>query len=147
MYKRHNVWDEDKWDIHKPESKYAGGSGSGYAGHGHKDKSSEYHKNEAYGANAADKLKDDYRSANKEEDKDKEKEKDTIADRIEEEEKKKENQHQEEDEGFFKIAKSEFRPEHMQQEENKKKNKKHHSSIEEAIGKAIKEEKKTIFID
>ncbi|MBI2208920.1 hypothetical protein HYU50_05495 [Candidatus Woesearchaeota archaeon] len=143
MYKRHNIWDEDKWDIH--------GSGS-YAGHGDgKSKEPEhYHKSAMYGSskNDADKLKDDYRPANNaEEDKDKEKEKDSIADRIAEEEKKEEKQQQEEEEGFFKSIKSEFRPEHMQQEENKKKNKKHHSSIEEAINKAIKEEKKTIFID
>ena len=149
MYKRHNIWDEDKWDIHRSESKYAGGSGSGYAGQSHKDKSSEYHKNGAYGsATAGDKLKDDYRSAHSEEgDKDKEKEKDTIAGRIEEQEKKEEKQHREEEDGLFKSIKTEFRQEHMQQEENRKKNKKHHSSIEEAISKAIKEEKKTIFID
>src|SRR3989344_6818643 len=143
MYRRHNVWDEDKWDIHS--------SGS-YAGHGAgKSKESEhYHKSAMYGSSeaAADKLKDDYRSANNaEEDKDKEKEKGTIADRIGEEEKKEVKQHQEEEEGFFKSIKNKFRPEDMHHEENRKKNKKHHSSIEEAISKAIKEEKKIIFID
>ena len=143
MYRRHNIWDEDKWDIHS--------SGS-YAGHGAgKSKESEhYHKSAMYGSSeaAADKLKDDYRPANNiEEDKDKEKEKGTIADRIEEQEKKEEKQHQEEEEGLFKSIKSEFRPEHIPQEETRKKAKKHHSSIEEAISKAIKEEKKTIFID
>ncbi|MBI2134398.1 hypothetical protein HYU09_00260 [Candidatus Woesearchaeota archaeon] len=149
MYKRHNIWDEDKWDIHKSESKYAGGSGSGYAGHSSKDDPSGYHKNDAYGSkNAGEKLKDDYRSVtNAEEDKDKEKEKDTIAERIAEEEKKEEKQHQEEEEGLFKSIKNEFRPEAMQKEEVKKKSRKQHGSIEEAINKAIKEEKKTVFID
>lgn len=151
MYKRHSIWDEDKWDIHhKSEAKYAGGSGSGYAGHGKGD-SSEYHKHEgAYGSKTAgDKLKDDYRSHNAEDDKDKDKEKDkekdTIADRIEEEEKKKE-QHKDEEDDFFQTMKQKTGMP-IPQIEEKKGEKKQHSSIEDAITKAIKEEKKTIFID
>lgn len=146
MYKRHSIWDEDKWDIHKSEHKYAGGSGSGYAGHG-KHESTDYHKNEAaYGSKTGD-IKDDYRSnkAEDDKDKDKDKEKDTIADRIEEEEKKKE-QHKEEDDDFFHTMKKNTNIPPPQPEE-KTEGKKQHSSIEDAITKAIKEEKKTIFID
>ena len=148
MYKRHNIWDEDKWDIHKSDSKYAGGSGSGYAGHGSKEDLAGYHKSDAYGANdPGEKLKDDYRSSlNSKDKKDKEEEKDTIAERVEEEEKKIEKQHQEEEDGVFKSIKSEFKPEPIDHEDNKQKKKKNHSSIEEAITKAIKQFKPDILI-
>ena len=147
MYKRHSIWDEDKWDIHhKSETKYAG-SGSGYAGHG-KHESTDYHKNEAaYGSKTGENLKDDYRSnkAEDDKDKDKEKEKDTITEKIEEEEKKKEQRKEEDDDFFHTMKKSVNMP--MPQIEEKTEGKKQHSSIEDAITKAIKEEKKTIFID
>ena len=146
MYKRHNVWDEDKWDIHhKSDTKYAGGS-AGYAGHAHGDNPSEYHKGENYNSgNPGEKLKDDYRSAHKkDDDKDKEKEKDTITDRLEEEEKKEKRKH--EDDDAFQSIKKDFNPA-MHLPEEAKKDEKHHKTIEEAISKAIKEEKKVIFMD
>ena len=60
MYKRHNIWDEDKWDIH---STGTGGGSSGYAGHSSKDSKEDYHKHEIYNSSKdEDKTKDVYQS-------------------------------------------------------------------------------------
>ena len=64
MYKRHNIWDEDKWDIH---STGTGGGSSGYAGHSSKTSEQDYHKHEIYNSNKdEDKNKDVYQSMKKE---------------------------------------------------------------------------------
>ena len=152
MYKRHSIWDEDKWDIHSDKSTYAGqGSGS-------KDSTQEYHKDEAYSSskkmygssdNPEDKLKDDYRSAHQEEE-DKEKEKEdedqekTIVDTVEEEEKKNQEEEQKDE---LKSVTQEIKQEHFEDKKDDKTKRKQHKSIEEAINKAVKEEKETVFID
>ena len=95
MYKRHNVWDEDKWNIH------SGSGSSGYAGNKSGSSDQQYHKNDTYGSSNKDenKSKDMYKSFEpKEEDKDKDKDKGvsqkekTISDTVEEESKKKQNE-------------------------------------------------------
>ena len=82
MYKKLNIWDEDKLDIHSSGSSgYAGNhsedKGAGYAGHSSKDSTESYHKNETYSTNKPDedKIKDSYRSNEQDEDKKKEDEK------------------------------------------------------------------------
>ena len=155
MYKRHSNWDEDKWDIHSDKSSYAGHKPGGPS-------PQDYHKSEAYSSSQKlygssdkpeDKLKDDYRSAHKEEDKETEKEKEqedqekTITDTVEKEEKK---QKEEEQIDEFKSVAQEIKKERFEDIEDRKDNKtkrKQHNSIEEAINKAVKEEKETVFID
>ncbi len=94
MYKRHSIWDEDKWDIHSDRSDYAG--------HSSKESEEDYHKHETYNANKPEEEKgsDFYQSMKKEEDKkkeDEEKEK-TIVDAVEQEEKYQKNKDEEEQE-------------------------------------------------
>ena len=140
MYKRHNIWDEDKWDIH---------SSGNYAGHGAGEgkEPEKYHKHSVYGSSekAGDKLKDDYRSAEQQEDKDKDKEEKekTIVDTVEQEEKYRKN----EEHDVFKAIAKELPQQHSVEESKKETKKKHHKSIEDAIDKAINEEKKTVFVD
>lgn len=154
MYKKLNIWDEDKLDIHS--SGYAGNrsedKGAGYAGHSPKDSTEEYHKNETYSANKPeeDKIKDSYRSNEQDEDKKKEdgqKEK-TIVDAVEQEEK---YQKEEEEEEFKTIVKSvgqgNINDERAGSNEGKDIKKKGNKSIEEAIKDAIKEEKEIVHVD
>ena len=154
MYKRHNIWDEDKLDIHS--SGYAGGSsgsiGGGYAGHSSGSKE-EYHKNEMYG-NKENEFSpgDDYRSRDgKEDDKkkqDDEKEK-TIVDAVEQEEKYQKKEEQEE--GLKSFAKgiqhSNNENDSSSKPNNKDIKKKNTKNIEEAINGAIKEEKEIVHVD
>ncbi|MEK6876483.1 MAG: hypothetical protein AABX63_03670 [Nanoarchaeota archaeon] len=145
MYKRHNIWDEDKLDIHS----------SGYAGHGHGSSGNpmeDYHRNEVY-TNKQDALpSDDYRSRDgKEDDKkkqDDEKEK-TIVDAVEQEEKYQKKEEQEE--GLKSAAKgiqhSNIENDSSSKPNNKDTKKKNTKNIEEAINEAIKEEKEIIHLD
>ena len=158
MYRRHNIWDEDKWDIH------SSGSG-GYAGHSskesmqdyHKKESQkEYHKNEVYNDNKAeeDKNKGLYKSNEKEEEKKKEekeneeKEK-TIVDAVEQEEKyQKKEQEEEEFNNITKdIQQSNIENDSLNNKNNKETKKKNNKNIEEAIKVAIKEEKEIVHAD
>ena len=153
MYKRHNIWDEDKLDIHS--SGYAGsgsGSSGGHAGHisGSKE---EYHKNEMYSSNRENALpSDDYRSRDQ---KDDEKKKDdeengrTIVDAVEQEEKYKKKDEQEEMlKSFAKgIQNSNIENDSSRKLDNKDIKKKNTKNIEEAINEAIKEEKEIIHLD
>ena len=141
MYKRHNVWDEDKWDIHNT-------GGSGYAGNkpGSSD-AQQYHKGDLYSSANKDenKIKDTYRSLDqKDEEKDSESKEKSIVDTVEEEEKKQHNEEKPED---FNLIRKEIKPENFEAGEDKETKKKEHKSIEEAIDKAIKEEKDTVFKD
>ena len=153
MYKRHNIWDEDKLDIHS--SGYAGsgsGSSGGHAGHisGSKE---EYHKNEMYG-NKENEFSpgDDYRSRdNKKEDqkKDDEEKERTIIDAVEQEEKYQKKE--EPEEGLKSDAKgiqhSNIENDSSSKPNNKDIKKKNTKNIEEAINEAIKEEKEIVHID
>lgn len=156
MYKRHNIWDENKLDIHS--SGYAGrgsgGSGGGYAGHSSGSKE-EYHKIEMYNAHKENEFNptDDYRSRDQKEDvkkkKDEEKEK-TIVDAVEQEEKYRKKEGQEEE--FHAVAKgiqqSGIGDENsINKNNNKEIKKKNTKNIEEAINEAIKEEKKIVHVD
>jgi|SRR3989338_7384453 len=146
MYKRHNIWDEDKLDIHS--SGYAGGSSGGSSG-----SKEEYHKNEVYSSNKENALpSDDYRSRDgKEDDKkkqDDEKEK-TIVDAVEHEEKYQKKGEQEE--GLKSSAKgiqhSNIEHDSSSEPNNKDIKKKNTKNIEEAINEAIKEEKEIVHVD
>lgn len=153
MYKRHSIWDEDKWDIHSTgSSSGSGGSGGGYAGHGSGSKE-EYHKNEMYG-NKENEFNpgEDYRSRDgKDDDKkkqDDEKEK-TIVDAVEQEEKYQKKEEQEEGlKGFAKgIQQSSIETDSSSKPDNKNIKKKNTKNIEEAINEAMKEEKEIIHLD
>ena len=159
MYKGHSNWDEDKWDIHSSGSGgYAGhssgGGAVGYAGHSSKDSNEEYHKNEVYSANKPedDKIKDSYRSNEKEEDKKKEddKKEKTIVDAVEQEEKYQKKEEEEPDQ-FQAISKdiqqSNIDNDSLNNKINKETKKKNNKSIEDAIKVAIKEEKEIVHVD
>ena len=153
MYKRHSIWDEDKWDIHSDK----GSSGSGYAGQDSDSSKQDYHSNEAYGANKPDedKANNDYRAAEKEEeDKDKknEEKEETIVDAVNQEDK---YQKKEDEEDEFKTVAKDIHQENIENQNiddkkgagNKETKKKQSKSIEEAIKKAIKEEKDIVHAD
>lgn len=137
MYHRDN-WDTDKLDIHSNK----------YAGHdtGSSEKDKDYHKNIEYGAKDEDKIKDGYNS-HKNEDDDKKKKDDenkkNIVDTVEQD--KKYEKKKEEDNEFKSISQNLQQEHHEGKKQTKKK--KEHKSIEEAIGKAIKDEKDVVFMD
>ena len=143
MYKSHNIWDEDKWDIHS--------SGSGYAGRGLDQKKDleHYHKNNMYGSSSkvADKISGDYQSAHHEEDNKRKDEKDekekTIADAVEQEGKYRKD----EDHDDFNTIVNGLQQHHFEANDKTELKKKHNRSIEDAINNAIKEEKATIFVN
>ncbi len=131
MYKA-KLWDEDKWDIHSSSygsSKYRFSS----------DKKDEKAYNEQkYGTKEKD-VPSDY--IRKEEREKEEKENANIFDNLEQE---KNNQEIKEDEIPFKAAKQVFAENQQNKIITKKKEIK---TIDEAIKKAIEEEKKVIIID
>jgi vancomycin resistance protein YoaR len=130
MYKA-KIWDEDKWNIHS--SSY--GSSNLIANDKIDDKK---YNEQKYGAKQKD-ISSDY--IRKEEREKEEKENANIFDNLEEE---KNNQEIKEDEIPFKAAKQVF----AENQQNKKiSQKKEVKNIEEAIKKAIDEEKKVIIID
>jgi|TARA_Y100000310_G_scaffold345431_1_gene464929 hypothetical protein len=148
MYKRHDIWDEGKWDIHSTS-----GTGGDYAGHSSKGSQEDYHKNDEYNANKPeeDKVNKDYKSMKKEdEDKKKEKENEekekTIADAVEQEEKYQKKEQEEKD--FNSITKD-IQNNNIETGTDKDKNmkKKKNKSIEEAIKEAIREEKEIVHVD
>jgi len=154
MYKRHNIWDEDKWNIHSNSgSGYAAGhgkSGAGYASSGNPVE--HYHKIQMYGSKEGDKTKDLYKSNEAQEEDKKKKEKErgkTLADAVQQEQKYQKKPETAEDGNQKRIASapqtdSDPHGEHKPDEGAKKHNK---TSIEEAISDAIKEEKETIHLD
>ena len=168
MYKKHNTWDEDKWNIHSSGNSHSSGSGAGYAGRSSDNPMESYHKSQIYSSNAGkeDQLKDFYRSNEQQEEDKKKKEQGkekTLADAVQQEEKYQKKQDQivdnENPTGFsrFESARTNESTKSAQQsskqssqgeikkgENSKKENKK---SIEEAISDAIKEEKEVIHLD
>lgn len=167
MYRKHNIWGEDKWDIHSGSNiSHSAGSSSGYAGHS--GSMQDYHKNEMYNKQDEFKPTDDYRAREQQGDKKKEDEEKTIVDTIEQEEKyvRKENQHEftntknsTENVPLSQDAKSEDRKDKKRENLNNKfsgvhkgklyepSEKENIKSIEEAINEAIKEEKKITHVD
>ena len=131
MYKA-KLWDEDKWDIHSKgynSSKYDAGTG--------KDEK-KYH-DQTYGSKDGN-LSSDYMK--KDDSKEKEdKKKEELFDAAEE---KKKEEIKEEDIPF-RAARQVFNE--MQKEMKKPAHKKDVNSIEDAIKKAIEEEKKVIVMD
>ncbi len=132
MYKT-KLWDEDKWNIHEgyKSSKYGSMLPSD------KKEGKDYHE-QKYGSEKN--LSSDY--MRKEDTKDKDK-KDVMFEEPEEE--KKNTEEIKEDDISFKAAKQLF-AEHRD-ESKKETKKKDKSSIEDAIKKAIEEEKKLIVMD
>ena len=152
MYKRHSIWDEDKWNIHS-----SGSSGSGYAGRGSiksgagyassGNPAEQYHKSQMYGSKEGDKIKDLYRSNEAQEEDKKNKSQGggkTLADAVQQEQKYQKRPEAIGDEGQKKIAFTSHGEHTPDTHHSKKQNK---SSIEEAINDAIKEEKKIIHLD
>src|SRR3989338_8355947 len=130
-YQRKDMLDEDKWNIHSSgyrQEKYGSGKGE----------SSEKHKHEHY---RAKKEKEDYSAADdyrKKEDEEKKEEEDkgpSIEDTVKEE-------HE-----VFKIAAKQVAQEFQKEGEKVKTKRKDNKSIEDAINKAVKEEKETIIVD
>lgn len=121
MYKA-KLWDEDKWNIHS--SSYASSKYGNIFSDGKKD-DKKYHE-QKYGTREKDK-----------------KDENTIFSDIEED--KKEEQDIKEDEIPFKAAKQLFSENNY---ENKKSEQKQDiKTIEDAIKKAIEEEKKVVIMD
>ena len=135
MYKA-KLWDEDKWNIHEgyKSSKYGSAPASD------KKEAKDYHE-QKYGSSEKS-LSSDY--IRKEDAKEKEEnKKDALFEELEKEKKGKEEV--EEDEIQFKAARQIF-SEHKT-EAKKEPDKKDKSTIEDAIKKAIEEEKKVILMD
>ena len=133
MYKT-KLWDEDKWNIHEgyKSSKYGSIAASD------KKEGKAYHE-QKYGSEKD--ISSDYMK--KEDAKEKEEsKKDALFEELEEEKKKEEVK---EEELPFKAAKQIF-SEHKN-EPKKEPGKKDKSTIEDAIKKAIEDEKKVIMMD
>ena len=128
------TWDEDKWNIHSHSynsSKY--GSGSPL------DKDEKKYHEPKYGSKDGD-VSSDYMKKEDSKEKD-EKKKDEM---FEDAEEKKENAELKEEDIQFKAAKQVFAE---SKNEQKKIAKKDINGIEEAIKKAIEDEKKIILMD
>ena len=150
---------EEKWDIHSSGSSGCVGhrledKSIGYAGHSTKESNEKYHKNEVYSANKPedDKIKDAYRSNEKEEDKKKEddKKEKTIVDAVEQEEKYQKKEEEEPDQ-FQAISKdiqqSNIDNDSLNNKINNETKKKNTKYIEDQIKVAIKEEKKIVKVE
>ena len=130
------LWDEDKWNIHS--GSYAG-SKYGSAAHGEKKDDKNYHE-QKYGSEEKN-LSSDYLKKDEQKQKDEKKE-DGLFDSPEEEKKQEDLK---EEEIPFKAAGQLF-SENIK-EAKKADKKKNVNSIEDAIKKAIEEEKKIIIMD
>ena len=130
------LWDEDKWNIHSSSynsSKYGNIISSD------KKEDKKYHE-QKYGQADKD-VSSDYMKKDEAREKD-EKKKDNLFEELEE---KKEKEELKEDEIQLKAAKQVFSE--QQREIKKTARKKDISTIEDAIKKAIEEEKKVIVMD
>jgi len=151
VYQGNNSWDEDKWDIHSSGYHNKDSSGESGSGPGYKSEQ-EYgaNKDEAYNS-----ASDDYRKnedENDDEEKEDEDEEPSIEDSLENEEEEKEKEKEKEkemkDEDVIKMAAKQISEENQQEPKQiNAPKKKERKSIDEAITKAIKEEKDTIIID
>ena len=134
MYKA-KLWDEDKWNIHSSSynsSKYSSGASDG--------KDDKKYNEQKYGSDEKN-LSSDYMRNKESKEKDEEK-KDDLFEELDEKNEKKEIK---DEEIPFRAAKQVF-AEH-QNELKKPDKKKDASTIEDAIKKAIEEEKKVIIMD
>ncbi|MBS3132021.1 hypothetical protein J4212_06310 [Candidatus Woesearchaeota archaeon] len=142
MYKP-NIWDEDKWNIHS----------SGYGKHDSPSDKAGYHEGGHY-SHEKDKDKygaNDLYSKNEKKDEDEKKKEDdeeTIDDAVKEEDKKKEEEKkQQEEEDVFKLASKQLTPAMQLEGSKPEKKARKNKSIEEAISKAVKQEKETVILD
>ena len=141
VYQRHSVWeDEDKWDIHKSDYKE-----SKYRNDSKEEKEQPYRNEQQYGGNKSkeDGLKSDY--IRKEDEKKEEVKKDQLTETIEQEGKYKNNKDVDEDH-LQKKAAEEISQE-MKEQPKKDERKKNIRTIEDAINKAVKEEKEVFVLD
>ena len=129
------IWDEDKLNIH---SKSYGSSKYGNILKDEKKEDKAYHE-QKYGQSEKS-LSSDYMK--REEQKEKDEKSDSIFDSIDED--KKEPKDLKEDDIPFKAAKQVFSENRERKQEEKKKDA---STIEDAIKKAIEQEKKVIVMD
>jgi hypothetical protein len=138
MYKA-KLWDEDKWDIHSESYSH-----SKYGSNSHSDKKDDkkYHEKK-YGSEGKD-PSSDYMKKEEKSKEDKEKNP-SHFDELVEEEKKDGGQKAEEEEITFKAAKQIFNEARFEQK--KEMPKKDDKTIEDAIKKAVEEEKKVIVMD
>ena len=139
-YQKHSVWeDEEKWDIHK--SSYKGG---GYKSDDKKEKEQVYKNEQQYGADKKEEegIKSDY--VRKEEGKEEEK-KDKLTETVEQEEKYKNNK--EEDGEHLQIKAAEEISQEVAEQPKKTEKRKNIKTIEDAITKAVKEEKEVVVLD
>jgi len=142
-YKSHSLWDEekDKYDID------TGAPGGGYRS-SDGSKSDEYQSSLKYDKNEQD---DVYGSKDKEEDKDKkkkEKEKSEFEKALDEHDPRKKYQKKEDEEEVVKKKAAEEVFREMEKEKQKvNQNSKSSKTIEDAINKAVKEEKEVIHLN
>src|SRR3989338_4791200 len=133
MYKA-KLWDEDKWDIH------AGYGSSKYGGHSpsHKKETGGLYNEQKYGSEGG--ASSDYMRKEDSKEKDDEKKKDKLAEEVEE---KKEKAEMKDEEIPFRAASQIFSE--RQSDIRKQPQKKDKNTIEDAIKKAVEEEKKVVF--
>jgi hypothetical protein len=154
MYRKHSNWDEDKWDIHSSGGYSSGSSGSG-SGYSNLDEShgEKYHKNEIYSSGTGDDKNpmEFYKTNEKDQDNKKgegtDKEK-NIVDKVEQEEKYQKKLDEDKGdngpENTNPILGKDLIESHLDNVDFKKKDS---NTIEEAISKAIKEEREIEHIN
>ncbi len=132
MYKSNSIWDEEE----KRQEKYNATPG--------KDKNSpDYHGQKDY---ASGESQSDVYNSNKAKEENKKKEATGIEKEVKKEEKKYEKRENASEEDIKKKAASEVHDSTKNQGDDSKK-KKEHKTIEDAINKAMKEEKELIYVD
>ena len=114
---------------------------SEHSGYFNSKKEKSYHKDDKEGYNAGGSASSDYVRNKENKDRDEEKKENLF----EEDEKKNENTKDEDI--SFTAARQVFNQNREEQKEHREEKKKNISSIEEAIKKAIEDEKKTIILD
>lgn len=135
MYRGHSIWDEEQ----EKQERYANIiiDGEGHRG--------GYHHNGDYASR--DEQSDVYNKGKAEGREKKEKEVEGIEKDVMEQEKKYEKKGEAGDEEIKRKAASEVHEGTKKESKEEKKDKKAHKSIEDAINKAMKEEKEVIYVD
>jgi len=136
MYKSHSIWDEEQ----ERQEKYANTPADREGG------IEEYHHQGDYASRDSDQS-DVYNAGKAEEGKKKEEEKTGIEKEVTDQEKKYEKREEATEEDIKRKAASEVREGGKKEDKEENKKKKEHKSIEDAINKAMKEEKEVIYID
>lgn len=134
MYRGHSIWDEEQ----EKQERYANIVTDGEEG------KEGYHHDGDYASR--DEQSDVYNKGKSEGGKKKEKEAEGIEKDVMEQEKKYEKKGEASDEEIKRKAASEIHAGTKKEEGMEKKDKKAHKSIEDAINKAMKEEKEVIYV-